>query len=96
MQTASAMPLRLCRESLASSELQHRNCEDNLPSPFSGAEDSRGVDVTGRAVHQHCGRSLKDDASQCPLGLSRDESKHLLVTCPRAILSTEDLGSLGS
>lgn len=96
MQTASAMPLRLCRGSVASSELQHRNYEDNLPSPFSGAEDSHGVDVTGRAVHQHCGWSLKDDASQCPLGLSRDENKHLLLTRPRAILSTEDLGSLGS
>lgn len=48
-------------------------------------------------MHQHCGQSLKDDASQCPLGLSRDENhRELLLTHPRATLSAENGRSLDS
>lgn len=88
------MHLRLCEVSVASSELQSSECWEHPPSPFSRAEDSHAVDVTGRAVYQLCGQSLKGEAYRGPLGLSRDKNHHLLLTHPRAILSTEDLDSL--
>lgn len=49
-QTVSAVHLKLCEVSVASSELQSSECWEHPPSPFSRAEDSHAVDVTGRAV----------------------------------------------
>jgi len=94
-QTVSRVHLRLCEESVASVELQHSKSE-NIPSPFPRAEDSHSVDVTGKAAHQLCSPSLKDEVPQGPPGLSRDKNQHLLLVHPGAVVSTEDLDSLDS
>lgn len=70
-QTIPSMHLRLCEESVASSELQWSECE-NITPLLSHSWDTHGVDVTERVVHQPCGQPLNREASQGSLDLCRD------------------------